>query len=87
LHRVDLLPCHEATREWRYSHADLERDLATANATIDALQARLAESERISEVVWRFIDRMNDVCEQDPAEKILAEFVAAFDAARREGQS
>ncbi len=32
-------------------------------------------------VVWKFIDRMGDPAECDPAEDILAEFVAAFDAA------
>lgn len=51
--------------------------LQRANAEMD----RLRDDARIGRVVWRFIDRMEDVCEQDPADKILAEFVDAVDPA------
>lgn len=35
--------------------------------------------EAIVDCVFRFIDRMNDVCEQDPAARILQEFTKAVD--------
>lgn len=35
--------------------------------------------EAIVDCVFRFIDRMNDVCEQDPADRILQEFTKAMD--------
>jgi len=37
----------------------------------------LMQDAAIGAVVWKFIDRMNDVAECDPADRILAEFVAA----------
>lgn len=33
----------------------------------------------ITELVMRHIDRMNDICEEDQAERIIASFVAGFD--------
>lgn len=33
-------------------------------------------NEQLGLVVWKYIDRMNDVCEKDTAEKILEEFVS-----------
>jgi len=56
----------------------------TIRAHIATLEARLAEAGRdaeIGRVVWRYIDRMNDVAPEagDPAEKILAEFVASVE--------
>lgn len=49
---------------------------------IERLQAENAELRRdaaIGAVVWKFIDRMNDVAPEcgDSAERILSEFVAA----------
>lgn len=38
---------------------------------------RLRKDATIGAVVWQFIDRMTDICEQDPAERILEQFVAA----------
>lgn len=35
--------------------------------------------EAIVDCVFRFIDRMNDVCEQDPADRILQEFTKSMD--------
>ncbi len=54
----------------------------------DALRA----DAEIGKVVWDFVDRMNDVCEEDRADKILLQFVEAVmpkietasDAARKE---
>lgn len=50
----------------------------------------LRKDAAIGRVVWKFIDRMDDVDDCDPANKILAEFVAAvmphIDAAMQEKQ-
>lgn len=47
----------------------------------------LRKDAEMGRVVWKFIDRMNDVCpESDPADKILADFVIAFNAAMQEQQ-
>jgi hypothetical protein len=35
--------------------------------------------EAVTELVMRHIDRMNDICEQDPAERIIQSFVSGFD--------
>ena len=49
----------------------------------DKLIALLAERDALKKdaaigaVVWKFIDRMSDVCEVDSADRILSEFVAA----------
>jgi hypothetical protein len=55
----------------------------TIRAELEKLRQRCEELEadaRIGRVVFRFIDRMNDVCEDiDPAENILAEFVTAVE--------
>lgn len=52
---------------------------------------RLRKDASIGAVVWQFIDRMTDVCEQDPADRILEQFVAAvrpaIDAALEGGGS
>lgn len=51
---------------------------------VDKLQSEvesLRKDAAAGAVVWKFIDRMADPAECDPAEDILAEFVAAFDAA------
>ena len=58
--------------------------VATHAPAIAELQARCERAEAdaaVGGVVWRFIDRMNDVCDADPAEKVLAEFVAAIEPA------
>ncbi len=51
----------------------LTRERDEAQAERDAL----AKDAAIGRVVWRFIDRMNDVCDIDPAERIVQEFVDA----------
>lgn len=37
----------------------------------------------IGKLTFRYIDRMNDVCDQDPAEQLLEEFTKEFDKAWR----
>jgi hypothetical protein len=51
-----------------------------ANALAPYLSADAERDKAISEVVFRFIDRMMDVAPEcgDPAERILGEFVAAM---------
>lgn len=44
---------------------------------IASVVGKRARNAAIGAVVWQFIDRMTDVCEQDPAERILEQFVAA----------
>ncbi|HCE8379565.1 ead/Ea22-like family protein [Pseudomonas aeruginosa] len=44
---------------------------------IASVVGRRARNAAIGSVVWQFIDRMTDVCEQDPADRILEQFVAA----------
>lgn len=44
---------------------------------IASVVGKRARNAAIGGVVWQFIDRMTDVCEQDPAERILEQFVAA----------
>ena len=36
-------------------------------------------NQKIVDVLFRYIDRMNDICPQDSADKILGEFVAEVD--------
>lgn len=51
---------------------------ATAKAEIKNKAQRLAEAERaIVLCLYSYIDRMNDYCEADTAEKILDEFTEA----------
>ena len=52
---------------------DIPADCKAARAEIAALRLDAA----VAAVVWKFIDRMNDVCEQDTADRIVSEFVAA----------
>lgn len=44
---------------------------------IASVVGKRARNAAIGGVVWQFIDRMTDVCEEDPAERILEQFVAA----------
>jgi hypothetical protein len=47
---------------------------------VDRLTAELAEARMdaaLGDLVWRFIDRMSDVCEMDTADMILRDFVAS----------
>lgn len=65
-------------------------DLVHGTKGRERVAALLAKNEVLRKdavagaLVWKFIDRMGDPAECDPAEKILAEFVAAFDAAMQE---
>lgn len=64
----------------RAQHATLMACAADLRALLDSDAFRaMARDAFISAVVWRFIDRMNDVAPEagDPAERIVAEFVAA----------
>ena len=59
----------------------MQRTLAEVNSRCESLQAELAKALKdaaIGKVVWKFIDRMGDVCEEDTADTILREF---YDAA------
>ncbi len=38
--------------------------------------------EGVTALVMRHIDRMNDICDQDPAERIIASFIKGFDPLR-----
>lgn len=44
---------------------------------LEAEVARLRVDAAIGAVVWKYIDRMNDVVPSDPAERILCEFCHA----------
>lgn len=67
---------------------ELELEIDALKSEGDALRA----DAEIGKVVWDFVDRMNDVCEEDRADKILLQFVEAVmpkietasDAARKE---
>lgn len=61
----------------------LELGYDRLRTTCNRLQAELAEAQRdaefatsIERVLIRYIDRMNDVVPEDPADKILSEFLA-----------
>ena len=64
--------------------------LLYSQATVDALQARIAELEKdaaYGRVAWRFVDRANDVHPGiDDAETICAEFSAAMHLAMMAGK-
>jgi len=74
--------------ECRHSdeYAEVQEQLTEATVKL-WLRAKgmIAVPERdaeIVETVFKFIDRMNDHCETDPAEKILDEFVKAITPTR-----
>lgn len=51
---------------------------AVCGATVKGPCRRPGEIERlrrVEDIVFKYIDRMTDVCPEDPAEKILSEFV------------
>lgn len=53
--------------------------IASAVNFLRARHSAIEADHAIAEVVWRFIDRMSDVCPpEDSAEVILADFVAAM---------
>jgi hypothetical protein len=60
-------------------------DVGSIHANIRAMKvAMLPDYERkfrreITELVMRHIDRMGDICEQDPAEQIIKSFEKQFD--------
>lgn len=56
---------------------ELKQERDALRAEVEALRKDAAAGA----VVWKFIDRMADPAECDPADVILAEFVAAFGAA------
>lgn len=47
----------------------------------DRAAALIAAEHNIVDVVYSYIDRMNDPCDSDPLEKIAAEFVEAVNPA------
>ena len=64
--------------------SDMPCSWPVGDCQLGPLLAALEESERdavVGRVVWKFVDRMGDHCEEDPAERILDEFYAAFNAA------
>jgi hypothetical protein len=56
---------------------EYETDSVLAVRKLRAERDALRQDAAIGRVVWRFIDRMNDICEQDTADEILSEFVVA----------
>lgn len=65
------------TDKLRHEMWDAVRERDQLRAEVEALRPDAAAGA----VVWKFIDRMADPAECDPAGVILAGFVAAFDAA------
>ena len=66
-----------------YELACMKKD--TSNLAKCYLDLRNAYShadadQKLGEVVWKFIDRMQDICEEcDPADKIIHDFLVAID--------
>jgi hypothetical protein len=58
-------------------HDVMSHSAAAAIRDLRAERDALRQDAAIGRVVWRFIDRMNDICEQDTADEILSEFVVA----------
>ncbi|MEW8120058.1 MAG: hypothetical protein AB2792_23100 [Candidatus Thiodiazotropha sp.] len=53
---------------------DAEQRESTSGSKADA-------RDEIVEILFKYIDRMNDLCDEDPADQILEEFTEAVDPA------
>ena len=60
-----------------FGWTDCSEDDEGAVALYEHPHQDIVRDAAIGKVVWKFIDRMDDVADCDPADKILAEFVAA----------
>jgi len=47
--------------------------IASYKAKVDDIST--VRNAELGEIVWKFIDRMNDVCELDTADKIISDFL------------
>ncbi len=72
----DELECGRMANVRLHALADLHEAVKAADAKANDHQAILNDAE-IGRVVWRFIDRMQDYCEVDTAERILDQFIEA----------
>ncbi|MEW7987909.1 MAG: hypothetical protein AB2799_19150 [Candidatus Thiodiazotropha sp.] len=77
---------YEAFREKLKSDFDLNSQFVITSLTliyspVSPSGSKADARDEIVEILFKYIDRMNDLCDEDPADQILEEFTEAVDPA------